>query len=124
MPALVTYFAGHATVLPCPFCGGDAYSVAQDRHGDAQYCLACRVCAAEGPWAMTHEGAIRIWNMRTIQSGVSLPVSLISDVLVFMEDYCRNNLNDRADTLLNELALYAPDLTHTASSRILRIPAR
>lgn len=56
----------------CPFCGGSGYPVKRLRDGckpedDEAYChfIACRSCAAEGPWCKSGEsGAWKGWNRR------------------------------------------------------------
>lgn len=60
-------------LVSCPFCGGDGYLSSALRDGyqsfsndpDAQaYYVVCRSCAAEGPWAKSEYGAVRMWNTR------------------------------------------------------------
>ena len=56
---------------PCPFCGGDPMPDRELRRGHDRtdrdawaYFLRCVSCAAQGGWAKSESGAIRLWNMR------------------------------------------------------------
>lgn len=50
---------GETKLLPCPFCGGEAYEAA--RHN---WAVACADCFAIGPVHVTREAAVREWNRR------------------------------------------------------------
>jgi len=52
-----------ATMLPCPFCGGETY---QHRH--FWEVVTCRDCAADGPAKETPAEAIAAWNTRAGQA--------------------------------------------------------
>ena len=60
-------------LVSCPFCGGTGYleNILRDGYKDfpddpdaRAYCVRCRSCAAEGPWAKSEYGARRLWNIR------------------------------------------------------------
>ena len=59
-------------LLPCPFCGGDAYTrqtiVNDDTmrvvNHDTMYAVFCTDCDASVPWHMKKEQAIAAWNRR------------------------------------------------------------
>lgn len=48
----------------CPFCGGEGMPASAPDGDWIQYTVMCRSCAAEGPWALTPEGAIENWSKR------------------------------------------------------------
>jgi len=59
----------HVPLLPCPFCGGAAYLSMQAGHPARMfpcntYSVACRCCAASGPWEKNPEGPPIRWNTR------------------------------------------------------------
>lgn len=53
-------------LLPCPFCGGEAYlDISQPAGDETEYfTVVCRCCAAEGPWFNVKGSAVAAWNRR------------------------------------------------------------
>ena len=57
------------TPLPCPFCGGAAGNVIQEKRHESGpdmygYFYRCIACVAVGGWAKTEGNALRNWNRR------------------------------------------------------------
>lgn len=52
-------------LLPCPFCGGEAYIRADASHSTASF-IGCDTLGCFGymQWDETEEGAIAAWNTR------------------------------------------------------------
>jgi Lar family restriction alleviation protein len=68
----------HDDLLPCPFCGGGAYTYSSPNDyakpdGERVHTVCCRVCACEGGWAKTESGARRNWNRRTPTTTTTAP---------------------------------------------------
>jgi Lar family restriction alleviation protein len=56
---------------PCPFCGGEAYPDIEKhglQGGTPAHFIACRSCAAEGPWSKVESAAVRLWNERDVDA--------------------------------------------------------
>jgi Lar family restriction alleviation protein len=51
-----------ATLLACPFCGGDAMRV--ENPADYVFRVVCRNCVSAGPFAHTENLASEKWNTR------------------------------------------------------------
>lgn len=57
----------------CPFCGGAGFPTnvihgsATGLYGDdaRAYFIACRMCAAHGPWGRSETSAVTNWNRRS-----------------------------------------------------------
>ena len=54
-----------AALLPCPFCGGEAY-LSEDASHSRAYFIGCNVedCFGEIHWEQTKAAAIAAWNRR------------------------------------------------------------
>jgi Lar family restriction alleviation protein len=56
------------TLLPCPFCGGEA-AIFQGSD-ENQHTVRCVQCAIKMPIMLNREGAIEAWNQRAEQDAV------------------------------------------------------
>lgn len=51
-------------LLPCPFCGGEAYTRRTIVNDDAMYVAFCMTCGASSAYCTTRGGALALWNSR------------------------------------------------------------
>ena len=57
-------FDGDATLLPCPFCGGEAETFNPFGSTEGTWCVICRECASANGFEQTEAEAIEAWNSR------------------------------------------------------------
>ena len=113
-----------AALLPCPFCGGEAY-LSEDASHSRAYFIGCNVddCFGEIHWEQTKAEAIAAWNRRatpTVQEAAKVPE--IAEALRLAGQFAiacriaRSSLGPHADTgHLEAIALRYirwPDMTN------------
>lgn len=72
------YLLETVEMLKCPFCDGvgvvagvvrDGYeNEPEDEPDRMAYYVHCHACAAQGGWAKSTSGAVRLWNMRQVSA--------------------------------------------------------
>ena len=81
------------TLLPCPFCGGEARVIVADEVTDAGceeatvplYAASCPYCGARGPMALSEDEAVEAWNRRAertcrvVRSGEPSPTGVLRE---------------------------------------------
>ena len=72
-----------AALLPCPFCGGEAY-LSDDASHSRAYFIGCKVddCFGEIHWEQTKAAAIAAWNRRatpTVQEAAKVLLAGLGD---------------------------------------------
>lgn len=102
------------TLLPCPFCGGEA---TVDSDWPSAHCVECEQCSAAGPFDETKEQAITAWNTRTPDIQVSDLVSALKATTHEVEamipcvyhDITRDSMQAVADNARAALASFQED---------------
>lgn len=75
-----------AALLPCPFCGGEAY-LSNDASHSRAYFIGCNVedCFGEIHWEQTKAAAIAAWNRRALPGAKAAPVAVRVKKLVWVD---------------------------------------
>ena len=83
---------------PCPFCGGEAVSNAEQRNGYSGSVIRCSRCGVKSPWikiSTEYASTLRaaeIWNNRSEADGKEKDVILNNDILqMFLMNYFDSN---------------------------------